>query len=188
MLLGRVAYSVPDMSLWDTLNHPPVCPSIHSPPIQSAILLLSGSFLITCSVSSHVLDAGVIERGLSMQRRKQILKRLVTQTGDTTAGDAEMAEPTTTALTVGPRHGVSQWALCCLDHGKRWLVVQFESYGTNHLLERSLLAVSERKNVIHHPCTVRERRPGEEGKQVQEGNDSGGHKKTVRKMLHPGPL
>ena len=74
----------------------------------------------------------------------------MTQTGDTTAGDAEMGEPTTTALTVGPGHGVSQWALCCLDHDKRWLVVQFESCGTNHLLERSLLAVSERKNVIHH--------------------------------------
>lgn len=66
-----------------------------------------------------------------------------------------------------------------MDHDKKWLVVQFESYDTNHLLERSLLAVSERKNVIHHPCTVRERRHGQEGKQVQEGNDNGGHKKTA---------
>ena len=38
------------------------------------------------------------------------------------------------------------------------------------------------------PCTVRERRHGEEGKQVQEGNGNGGRKNTVRKILHPGPL
>ena len=50
----------------------------------------------------------------------------MTQKGDTTVGDAEMGEPTTTAHTVGPGHGVSQQALCCLDHGKGWLTAQFE--------------------------------------------------------------
>lgn len=50
----------------------------------------------------------------------------MTQRGDTTVGDAEMGEPTTTAHTVGPGQGVSQQALCGLDHDKRWLKAQFK--------------------------------------------------------------
>lgn len=42
--------------------------------------------------------------------------------------------------------------------------------------------------MIHHACTVRERRHGQEGKQEQEGNDNGGHKQTVQKILHAGSL
>lgn len=99
-----------------------------------------------------------------------------------------MGEPTTTAHTVGPGHGVSLQALCCLDHDKRLcsrhslnpkaLIISFGEVSS---------AVSERKNV-HHPCTVRERRHGQEGKQVCGGDDNGSHKKTLQKFCMQGPF
>lgn len=172
----------------NTLNHPPICPSIHPSPIQPSIVLLSGSFLNTCSVSSHVLGAGAIGKESQYAEEGANLKEgLMTQKGDTTVGDAEMGEPTTTAHTVGPGHGVSQQALCCLDHDKD---------GSQHSLNpkaliislRGLFLLSQREKNVHHPCTVRERRHGQEGKQVQEGDDNGSHKKTLQKFCMQGPL